>query len=159
MTENIKLPDAVKCAKESDEQAMMDLLRLNWEENGMAPLDENEVLGLLRRGIRRDQAIVGVIRGPQRIEASIGLFIGKWWYTTPGNQHLEDLWCFVHPDHRRTTHAKDLLAFSKWASYILGVPLLMGVLSNERTAPKVRLYQRSLGTPAGAIFVIGKKAS
>ena len=135
---------------------MMTFLRLAHAENGMpfAPLDDNKVRAVLRRGINRDQGVIGVIRGKDYIEASIGLFVGTWWYTDPEHTHLEDFWCFVHPEHRRSHHAKDLLAFAKWASHKLKYPLLVGVLSNERTAQNVRLYARQLGQPAGALFVV-----
>lgn len=159
MTEpKLECPTTVKCARSTDEEPLMSFLRLMHAENGMAPIDEPKVRGILRRGITRDQGLIGVIRGAERIEGSVGLFAGCWWYTADQNRHLEDLWCFVHPAHRRSAHAKELLAFSKWAAQELGIPLLMGVLSNERTAPKVRLYTRQLGQPTGALFVIGTKA-
>lgn len=135
---------------------MMAFLRIAHAENGMpfAPMDEDKVRAVLKRGIARDHGIIGVIRGKDYIEASIGLFVGTWWYTDANHMHLEDFWCFVHPDHRKSRHAKDMLAFAKWASHKLQYPLLVGVLSNERTAQKVRLYQRQLGSPVGALFVV-----
>jgi hypothetical protein len=155
---DIKCPASVRCARPTDENSMMDFLRLMHEENGMFPMDNDKVRGILRRGIQRDRAIVGIIRGDKGIEASVGLYVGVFWYAPDTTPHIEDLWTFVREDCRRTSHAKDLLAFSKWASSYLGFPLLMGILSNDRTAAKVRLYERQLGRAAGALFVIGQSA-
>lgn len=157
MTEKLTCPASVRCARQTDEEPLFAFLQIMHAENGMAPIDEREVRLILRKGIARDHGIIGVIRGEGGIEASCGLYVGKWWYTSLQHKHLEDFWCFVHPDHRRTSHAKDLLAFTKWAAQECGYPLLMGVLSTARTAPKVRLYQRQLGEPAGALFVLGTK--
>ena len=35
----------------------------------------------------------------------------------------------------------------------LGIPLIIGVLSNQRTEAKIRLYERQFGAPAGAFFL------
>jgi hypothetical protein len=35
----------------------------------------------------------------------------------------------------------------------MGMPLLIGVLSNSRTEAKIRLYKRHFGEPAGAYFL------
>jgi GNAT superfamily N-acetyltransferase len=146
-------PDSVRVASPDDEELLMTLLRMMHAENGMSPLDEDKVRGCLRRGLTRDHAIIGVIRGENVIEASIGLFVGSWWYTNDDNRHLEDFWTYVHPEFRKSSHAKDLLRFAKWAAKKLDYPLLVGILSNKRTAPKVQLYERQLGPPVGALFM------
>jgi hypothetical protein len=142
----------VRLAIPSDETEMMGFLRDMWTENGMARLYPDKVRNFLRRGLVRDNALIGVIRGPKEIEASVGLFIGEWWYSD--EQHVEDFWNFVREPYRRSDHAKALLDFARWAGEQLQRALLMGVLSDERTAAKVRLYQRKFGQPKGAIFVI-----
>lgn len=144
--------ETVTIALPSDFTNLMAFLRLMHKENAIAPIVEKRVENILSRGLARDNAVIGVIRGPSGIEASTGLYLGNFWYSD--SIHIEDLWCFVHPDHRRTSHAKDLLNFARWASTELGKPLLMGVLSTERTSAKVRLYNRALGAPAGALFVV-----
>jgi ABC-type transport system substrate-binding protein len=127
------------------------------ELNGLAPIDEPMVRAALDRGISRDRAVIGVIRGAGVIEASVGLYIGNWWYSQ--NQHCEDLWNFVSEPYRKSEHAKALLQWAKHAASFLEKPLLMGVLSNERTQAKIRLYERQLGPQIGALFVVRTPAA
>jgi hypothetical protein len=62
---------------------------------------------------------------------------------------------FVHPDHRHGTyHHRDLMVWAKALSDRLG-PLLIGVTSSNRVAPKLRLYQRSFGAPVAHLFAYG----
>ena len=49
--------------------------------------------------------------------------------------------------------ARRLCEFSKKVSNELGIPLIIGVLSNNRTEAKVRMYQRIFGEPSGAFFL------
>ena len=60
---------------------------------------------------------------------------------------------FVRPDERKTDYAKRMIAFAKRCSDNVKLPLVIGVLTNERMEGKVRLYRRNLGYPAGAFFV------
>ena len=47
-----------------------------------------------------------------------------------------------------------LCEFAKAAAEMLDMPLLIGVLSNERTEGKVKLYERIFGKPAGAYWLL-----
>ena len=47
--------------------------------------------------------------------------------------------------------------FAKATSDRLGLPLVIGVLSDDRTVAKVRTYQKVFGPPAGAFFVYRPK--
>ena len=62
---------------------------------------------------------------------------------------------FIHPDYRSAKggRARRLCEFSKQAADSLGIPLIIGVLSNNRTEAKVRLYKRQFGEPSGAFFL------
>lgn len=140
----------VECATPDDVSELMALLRLMHEEKGLAPWDETKVMGALRDGIGWKQGMIGVIRGPKMIEASIALFISSWWYSQA--EHITDLWSFVHPDHRKSTHAKKLIEFAKEAATDLKRPLLMGVLNTEKTSAKVRLFRRQM-PEAGSLFI------
>ena len=73
--------------------------------------------------------------------------------------HLNELWCFVHPDRRRSTHARRLIEFGKWCADRLSseekrVPLLLGIVTRHRLLPKLRLFQRQ-APQVGAIFMHG----
>ena len=144
----------VQVANPSWTDGIWSLLMEMHRENGVAPLAEHKVRQTLDRALAGDMAIVGAIGTPDRVEASVGLFISKWWYSE--ENLMEDLWNFVHPDFRQSGHARALLAFSENVSKNLNIPMLMGVLSTKRTAAKARLYRRYLGSePVGAIFLIG----
>lgn len=127
-----------------------------YEENALFPMDEYKGRQAIKDMLDRSSThpgIIGVIDGPHGYEASVGMIIGEaTWYTT--SPSLEERWNFVHPDHRRSSHAKRLIQFSKSFSDPLGIPLIMGILSNERTEAKVRLYQRQLPM-VGAFFMHG----
>ena len=141
----------VRIAGMDDRVGMLSLLDLMHAENGVASLCRPKMEAALDRGLRRDKAVIGVIGAPDKIEASIGLFCHEWWYSS--DTHLEDCWNFVHPLHRRSNFARELLGFAKKAADDLGVQLLIGVLSTERTQAKVKLYERIFGPSAGAGFV------
>lgn len=99
---------------------------------------------------------VGII-GPDtgEIEGAILLRIGHIWYS---NEYVcEEKAIFVHPDFRQASggRASRLCEFSKQMADQLGLPLVIGVLSNQRTEAKVRMYKRIFGAPAGAYFIYG----
>ena len=128
----------------------MTMLRLRHSEDGIGSFDEDEVRTTVRRGILRDWAYVGVIRDHGVLAASIGLFVGGFWYSK--DSHLTDFWNFVMPDYRRSTHAKHLLMFAKWVSDELNKPLVMAKIDNDRTAQLIKLYERQLPR-SGGLFV------
>ena len=73
------------------------------------------------------------------------------WYSEEAN--LEELFIFVKPEHRKTKNAIELMNFAKWCSETSNLPLFIGVISNERTQGKVRLYKRQFSEPVGSFFV------
>ena len=50
----------------------------------------------------------------------------------------------MHPDHRQSEYANDLMDFGKWCAEQLSLPLHMGIISTHRVKAKVRLYQRKI---------------
>ncbi len=140
----------VRMARPEDAEAIFKNLVLAQKDNGVFPMNPRKVTEFIRCAIDRKGAIIGIIDGKNYIEATVGLILQQWWYTDEWS--LGERWNFVHPNHRKTTHAKKLIEFSKWCAEELGVPLEMGVLSNERTEAKVRLYRRQLPC-VGAFFM------
>lgn len=140
----------VRTATEADEEAIMRLCRLLHEENGQFAMSDDKVRDALRQGLERRGGIVGVIDGADGIEAVIFMIIGQLWYSE--DWMLEEMFNFVHPDHRRSTHAKRLIEYAKECATRLGIPLMIGVLSNHRTEAKVKLYERHL-PKSGAYFI------
>ena len=79
----------------------------------------------------------------------IGIQLDQPWYSS--DWMLVELFNFVHPAHRRSTHAKSLIGHAKGYADQLGIPLVIGIISNHRTEAKVRLYRRML-PKAGEFF-------
>ena len=67
-----------------------------------------------------------------------------------------ELFNFVRTEHRKSDYAARLIAYAKMCSDKMGLPLMMGILSNHRTEQKIRLYERQL-EKAGAYFVYGRQ--
>lgn len=145
----------VRLADPRDEDGIMELCHLLHQENGMFQMDDDLVREMLGRAFRKEDGIIGVIGEAGKLEGSIFMLISRFWYSH--QKHLEELWTFVHPEHRRSAHAKTLIGFAKRCSDELAIPLNIGVLSTERTQAKLRLYERQLGAPAGAFFFHNSK--
>lgn len=159
MTDN-EIPAGVRHAQPADEDAIFKLMMLAHAENGLFSVDEAKTRAMIQRATQRQHAMIGLIDGPTGIEGLICLVIAQYWYTT--QLHLEELMNFVHPDHRRTTHAKRLIEYAKyWQRGLTSsdekIPLIMGIMTHRRLEPKLRLYQRQL-PQIGAVFQFGGDA-
>jgi hypothetical protein len=140
----------VVLATPEDEQAIFDLLCLMHTENGLFKMDEDLVWAMIRTATNGKDGIIGLIKGPEGIEAAICLMVTSLWYTR--ELHLGDVFDFVHPKFRRSTRAKSMLQFAKRCSDEMGIPLMTGVVSNVRTESKIRLFERQM-KKAGAFFL------
>lgn len=151
------MTESVRIANQSDEDEIMKLLGIMHAEGGILPLDEMEARNTFCLAFNRQGGILGVIGEPGDIKAMIFLLISKFWYTK--NKHLEELFNFVRPDVRKSkeNYAPRLIDFAKECASEIGIPLTIGILTNQRMEGKVRLYRRSLGVPAGAWFVFNSK--
>lgn len=147
----------IRLAQPSDEPEIIRLVRLMHAESGWMPLDVDSVRETLARAFDRNGGILAVIGAPGHIRAMIYVMISRWWFTN--HNHLEELFCWVHPDHRKSDYARLLSEYAKACSDEISndvgykVPLMMGVLTNRKMAAKVRLYRRFFGIPAGAFFL------
>lgn len=155
-TRTLPEPDyKVRLAQEADIPQLVALARDLHRENGIVPIDETKVWDLAAIAASKDRAkarvVCGCIGPVGRIEAMVFLSMGMFWYSS--TPHLEDLFMYVKPEYRKSTRAKSLIQFAKKCAVELKVPLLIGVLSNERTEAKIRLYQRQLGKPTGSYWL------
>ena len=68
---------------------------------------------------------------------------------------MEERAIFVHPDFRSAKggRAAKLCKFAKETADRMEMPLMIGVLSNSRTAAKIRMYERQFGSPTGVYFL------
>jgi len=133
-----------------------DLLKIGHEalnENriqGITP-DEDMLREMAVEAINGRDAVVGCIGPVGALEGAIHLAVRQFCYTR--SLHLEELWAYNRPEFRKSKNAQALLQFAKDLAVELKLPLLIGVLSTIRTEPKIKLYRRKLGEPAGAYWL------
>jgi GNAT superfamily N-acetyltransferase len=112
------------------------------------------MLGMIKPALYLWQGLVGIIGEPgKKIEGAVLLRTSQMWYSD--EWMIEEKAIFVDPEFRSAKggRARKLCEFSKKVADDLGIPLIIGVLSNHRTEAKVRLYERQFGPPAGAFFL------
>lgn len=150
-------PQSVRPARAGDEDKLFNLLCLAYRENAPFTMSDRKVRALIEAGTSPDkEVIIGVVESDGGIVASVGALFTQWWYTE--DFHIDELWNFVHPDHRRSEYAKDLISYMKWISDQMDMTLHMGVLTTTRVEAKIRLYGRQL-KQTGAFFMHNLKAA
>lgn len=138
-------------------QCMELFIRAN-EENGIEALDSQKLLSIVWPSLHYDGGLVGVIGDPgEKIEGVVLLRIEQLWYSN--SPVIAEKLVFVHPDYRSAKggRARKLCEFSKQVSDELSMPLIIGIVSNDRTKGKIRMYERLLGPAAGAYFLYNGK--
>jgi len=146
-------PLNIRIAGPEDLDELMELSMLACSDNGFLAPDGEKLLREIWPALHQDHGLVGVIDEDGVITGAILMRIGQMWYSS---QNLcEEKAIFIHPDYRSAKggRAARLCEFSKKVADTLGLPLLIGVLSNQRTEAKVKMYQRKFGSPAGAFFL------
>ena len=148
----------VRIGTPDDVHPMMELALQACDENGFVDPNPQKLLGEIWPALNLENGVVGIIQDEGgRLEGAILLRIGTMWYSDA--KVLEERAIFVHPDYRSAKggRARRLCEFSKFVSNQLGIPLTIGVLSNHRTAGKIRMYERIFGEPSGAFFLYNAK--
>ena len=128
----------------------MGLCRMLHSENGQHNRNDDKVRGMVRRALCHQGGIIGVIGEGDNLKGCILLLIDPVWYSD--EYQLLELFNFVHPDHRKSAYAKELIEFGKKCADELHIDLMIGVLSNIRMEAKVRLYGRLL-EKGGEFFI------
>lgn len=144
----------VRVGTPDDIDELMKLALSACDENGFVEPNPQKLLSELWHGLVLADGIVGVIGEPgQKLEGAVLLRIAEMWYSD--SRILEEKAIFIHPDYRSAKggRARRLVEFSKRCADELGIPLLIGVLSNTRTEAKIRLYERQFGKASGAFFL------
>jgi hypothetical protein len=148
----------VRIGTPDDVHPMMDLAMQACDENGFVDPNPQKLLAEIWPALNLENGIVGIIQDEGgSLEGAILLRVGTMWYSDA--QVVEERAIFVHPNFRSAKggRAKRLCEFSKKVADTLSLPLMIGVLSNHRTAGKIRMYQRIFGEPSGAFFLYGAK--
>ena len=146
----------VQLAKIGDEADIFDFFVIAQQDNGFFPISSKKVIDVIMKACRNQGANIGIIKGDNGIEAATGFVLETAWYSDVC--FLADLLTFVHPDHRRSGHAKALLKFQKdtavYLSKKLGynIPIIPGILTRKRLEPKMRIFQREF-QQVGALFI------
>lgn len=152
-------PSIVRRAIPEDLKGIWELFELVHEENAILSQSKPKINWLLNRILHPERiqewdngtrGFIGVIGPSHRLEGLILLCLGSLWYSD--DIILEEYVNFVHPDYRNSNHAKTLVSYARHMADQTGVPLLIGIVSNHRTAAKVRLYRRQL-PEAGSFFL------
>lgn len=151
----------VRIAGPADRSEILRLFAAAHDEHGLFPVDWSKVDWWLDRMLCPEQipvhdtsprGVIGVI-GDSELEGICVLIIGTIWYSS--HRHLEELIVYVEPKFRYGSfvHVSTLVQWMQEQSRITGLPLMTGVMSNSRTAAKVRLYRRIPGmVEVGASF-------
>lgn len=141
-----------------DVHDIMSQLSNTYEEMGFSNISPVKVLQEVYASLSLDRGIFGIIGNPgETIQAGVLLRIGKPWYSD--DDVVEERGIFVHPDYRsgRLGLARKLCDFSKKFAEDMGLPLIVGIQSTTKIAPKIRLYERAFGEQRGAFFVYNLK--
>lgn len=144
----------------ADEAQIKLLLMLGHAENSIFPFDQNKTNYVIQRllftrwlppgdnGLRGCFGVIGPLGGT--LEALTMIAVSSQWYTL--KTHLEEYIVYVHPEYRAKGHARRLLTWMVELSERMGIPLLTGVITQDRMEAKVRLYRRKV-TPVGQFFL------
>lgn len=154
MNENVH----VRVATPQDFASVMTLAMMVAKENGIFEPDMSMVVNDIWPALNGDRGLVGVIGKPgDELEGFVLLRIGNLWYSPA--EIIEEKTVFVAPKYRSAKggRARKLCEFSKKVSDELGLPLIIGVVSNHRTKGKEGLYNRLFGPPAGAFWLYGAR--
>ena len=140
----------------NDVHDIMELAMSANEENGFIKATPEKMLHEIYASLTLNRGLMGIIGEPGKpAEGAVLLRLGEMWYST--EPVVEEKAIFIRPEHRSAKggRARRLCEFSKSVADGLGIPLIIGVLSNHRTEGKIRLYERQFGKPAGAFFLYG----
>ena len=148
----------VRLGTQEDMHEVMALMKLATEENAFIEPSMEKIAIATWGCLTRQNGLAGIATADGvGIHGFIMITVGENIYSD--KKFLEERVVFVHPEWRSMRYAlgKKLVNFGKRASDELGLPLLIGILSNRKTAAKVRMYRREFGEPAGAFFLYGSE--
>lgn len=161
-------PQNVRGAVESDEAAILDLVRVQMAEitRDVAPPDEAKIMSIVRtatrpnadavRGLPGGIATVGVVDGDHGLAGMICLVPYAWWWSD--RFFVSEFWNYVRPEERGSHYGADLVRFSRWHVDVMTekvgsqVFLISGVTGTNDARGKAALYGRLLNF-CGGMFV------
>ena len=142
---------AIRTARADEMDDLVALMHEAANDQSLFPVSDIKARAMLNLAFNKEGGICVVIGPRGHVEGACYLEITQPRYSDVWL--VSEIFNYVRPAFRRSTHARDFIAEAKIWALKMNVPLFMGVLSNERTEAKVRLYRRQLGNPVGAFFV------
>jgi hypothetical protein len=125
-----------------------ELLGMQHREIGKGTVNEVKVQQTLQACLQSG-AIIGAVED-DRLVGVVGLMVTPLsWYSD--DPILSEQFFFVHPDHRRSVHAKNLIKAMKFAAKQVHLPLRSVVFTSKDTDRKVKFFSRHFQM-MGAIF-------
>lgn len=145
----------MRVAEPSDLQAVCDLLKVRSAEIGVLRFDEAKAQETIRPII--ESRLCFVCEADGTIAASLGLtFAEPSWDSSDSG--MVDRWFFVHPEHRHTQFAQELVLMAKKAARISQVPLWLSVSATKRSVKKMLFMERYMRTFGGTFYYIPEAA-
>lgn len=145
----------IRIGRPEDLDDMMDIAMHASDENGFVQKSVRKILEQIYGALHRSNgSMMGIIGLPgEKSEGAVLLCLSQMWYSD--ETVIEEKAIFVRPEFRAAAgkRARRLCQFSRYTADQLGLPLIIGVLSSQRTQGKVRMYQREFGEPSGAFFL------
>jgi hypothetical protein len=146
----------IRIGTPDDVHEVMKLAIAAVEENAFLDATKEKLLYEVWPALNQDRGIIGLIGPPNgAIEGMLVLRVGTLYYSE--QLVIEEKVCYVKPEFRSAKggRARKLCEFGKEVSRALNLPITIGVLSNQRTAAKMKMYERIFGPPAGCFFLWG----
>ena len=152
-------PASIRMAGPADEMAVFDLVMRDLFENAqhIATIDPLRVMDHIRAGTQRRGGITAVIDGQDGKPVAVTVIVPVQWAFSQAF-HAQEVFNYVHPDHRSSRHAEDLIKFGNWCAdewsrnFGYQVYILSSVLTQRKVREKLRFYRRFI-TQLGAIFL------
>jgi hypothetical protein len=145
------MPKNVRMASPADEQAIYELLMLDIAENAtrIAQPNPDRIFFHIRLATRLQGGVCGVIDGPDKKPVALTLMVPmQWWWASEWFFH--EVVSFVHPEHRKSRFAHDLIAFQRYIGdmqserYGHRVYVMMGILGLKRVREKAIMIRRKM---------------
>lgn len=138
MAEAEDIPDALElCAS------------LYHEEGVLFEIDPDKARAAIKSFVSNGVVVLAFSNDGEMVGCAAAVVDTMWWSKTP---FLRCVFCYVLPEFRRSTFARDMLRSIKRAGEALGVKTVSDVLSERRTEGKCRLYQREF-RELGKVFI------
>jgi hypothetical protein len=161
----VQYPDGVRRATVDDIDELCLMVPQLLAETTVLPVSTEKVATLIKRCVLREGgSIVGVIDGPDGIDASVGLDVAD--SDVSDERYVRGLWLGLHPGLRakpaphgdpRANHGRRLFEFARWYHDMLekaaGNSILMqfALATTVNMESKMGFYHRN-ATPIGATF-------